>query len=152
MDIKNKENRDTLIIRIAAIVGAVVIAGFCLIFFFILKEMNAHLGIYDAVQTQLGFTYETPYLIDSGDEALVITEVVPGKPMDVAGIKPGDRYDTDGALVIPFINSFVFHQGETITLPILRDGEHLNIAMTVPLLQLEVDPYTLHYPFTKYTK
>lgn len=144
-----KTKLEHILIAAAVCIGAVAVACVVWVVFIIMTEMAVHLKMYGDVQQQLGFRYETPYIKDDR-EALILTKISNGGIMDQAGFKQGDSYDTDGDLVIPFINLFVFHQGKKVTVPILRGNEHLKILFDVPQLKLDVDPHKLHYPFTKY--
>jgi hypothetical protein len=144
-----KTKLEHLLIAIAVCFGVIAVSGIAWVLFITATEMHVHLQMYEDVQQQLGFRYETPYL-EGGGEALILTEISEGGIMDRAGFKQGDRYDTVGGLVIPFINLFVFHQGNQTVVPILRNDEHVEIPVDVPQLKLDVDPQKLRYPFTRY--
>ena len=143
-----KEKYINILIKLSIILGAIIVIRV----FFIFLEVDDHVEMYDDLQEQLGFKYNTPYL-EEGGEALIISEVTEGGLMEKAGFRKGDRYgDIDSSLVIDFTNTFIFNQESTVEVPIIRDGEHTNIQIYVPKLQFDVDPHTLHYPFFKYKK
>lgn len=116
------------------------------------------------VQEQLGFEYQDQSISyirggkgaaeafeDSGS-LYVITSITEGKPMANAGFKDRDIFPTSYFDSSGLLKQFIFLQGETIEIPIVRDRQAMDISITVPKLELSIDPYDLRWPFRKQSK
>ncbi len=140
------------LLKIAGILlFTISVIGFYRVVYLTVTELDSHISMYEDLEEQLGFSWGTP-IMDDGIERLIFGEVLEGGLMSQAGFKTDDIYDADVISVIDFTNMFIFHQNTQIVIPISRKGENLQIPFDVPTLNLRVDPYELHYPFTKYSK
>lgn len=86
------------------------------------------------VNQQLGFRYASPETPEG--EPFLITRVTEGKAMQRAGLQEGDtiRFGRTSDLY----RLLIYHQGESVTIPITRNGKDLEIHLMVPTLRLTV--------------
>ena len=86
------------------------------------------------VNKELVFNYATPET--PMGEPFLITKVVEGKAMHLAGLRKGDviRFGSTRDLYKLIID----HQGKEITIPIARNGKEIDINLKVPEIRLMV--------------
>ena len=92
--------------------------------------------IYDDVQGTMGFHHYTPYI--EGREVLALRSIEPGKPMDRAGFRPGDRIELDA--VDDLYSIIASSEGRTAAIPVTREGRRFVIEVIVPDLKLRGNP------------
>jgi hypothetical protein len=108
-------------------------------------ELEAHLRIIRAVDSQMGFKYGTPYV--NGVEVFVIEEVTAGGVMDRAGLRVGDHPDCS---IASLYETMVFGQGREVEIPVTREDKPVVVRVPVPELVLQDDPRDLHWYFLKH--
>ncbi len=84
------------------------------------------------VSKQLGFCYATPETPEG--EFFEIQDVVPGKTMDQAGLKPFDLVQMYA--VNDLYRLLINNQGKKVIIPVLRNKKKINIRVKVPELNV----------------
>lgn len=107
------------------------IVGISIVVLF-LAEMTVSLITEHHVNIQLGFNCATPETPEG--EIFQITKIVPGKTMDKAGLKPGDRVQM--VAVSDLYRLLINNQGKDVAIAILRDKKEININIRVPKLDV----------------
>ena len=117
----------TRIHRLLTFIGVgIVVVLFTMVTFTLITEHQ--------VNKKLGFNYATPET--PMGEPFLITKVVDGKAMHLAGLRKGDviRFGSTRDLYKLLID----HQGKEITIPIARNGKEIDINLKVPEIRLMV--------------
>lgn len=130
----NKSLDDILQIPRSIRIGTFIVA----IIFDILMFTWATLCIIlqNQVNSQLGFDYATPD--EEQGEIFIISEVVPGKIMDQAGLKEGDIIPWNDVSIL--YRMLVYHQESAVSIPVIRGVQYLMIRIEVPILNLTIKP------------
>ncbi len=103
----------------------------------LLLAATLHLLVQDTVNTQLGFDYATPQ-VSWNYEAFVITRVVPGRAMALAGMRENDHVLLDD--VSKLYAQLIGSQGGVASISIERDGRKRTVMVRVPTLKLPLSP------------
>jgi hypothetical protein len=109
------------------------------------RELDAHIRIIDAVNTQMGFSYGTPY--EQGEEVFVIESVQRDGVMERAGLK---THDYPQCSIASLYERIVFGQGRVVEIPVVRNQQPVVINVAVPKLTLPDDPRQLHWYWRKH--
>jgi len=108
-----------------------IFAGISFFVFFVV-EMTIVLITEHQVNKQLGFNYATPDAPEG--ELFLITEVVTGKTMYLAGLKPDDQVRMN--YVEDLYKLLINNQKKEVVIPIIRDKKEVSINIKVPELDI----------------
>lgn len=95
--------------------------------------VGLHLAVQASVNAQIGFDYATPQ-VSWHEEVFLITRIVPGRPMALAGVEEGDRVRFDD--VSHLYAALICHQGGVAHIPITSHGQDRDAAVHVPPMKL----------------
>ena len=107
------------------------IIGICILVFFF-AELTIALITQHQVNKQLGFNYATPETPEG--ELFLITRIVPGKVMQKAGLKKGDRVQMWNTCHL--YRLLIENQGNEAEFSVLRDNKEIVIRVKVPEMEL----------------
>jgi hypothetical protein len=120
--------------------GFLMIVGISILVLFIAELTVSIITVYH-VNKQLGFCYATP---DSPEgELFEISEVVPRKTIDKAGLKPGDQIQMRN--VNDLYRLLINNQGKKVVIDIRRNKKKMNIKILVPKMDVPLEDVSFLY-------
>lgn len=87
-----------------------------------------------AIESIVGIEINTPYR--NGREVIEFGRIVPGGAADKSGLRRGDILAVEYHSVARFLRSMAKSQGDDIVIPVIRDGERIEIVLHVPLMPI----------------
>lgn len=90
-----------------------------------------------SIEYMIGIEIATPYR--SGREVIEFSRIVPGGAADKSGLRRGDILAVEYHSVTRFLRSIAKSQGDDIVIPVIRDGQRIEIVLHVPLMPIHED-------------
>ena len=110
---------------------SLIITGVLMVVLFF-TEMTVSLITINQVDRQLGFSSATPDTPEG--ELFEIQKVVPGKTMDIAGLKRFDQVQMNN--VNDLYRLIINNQGKVVIIPVRRDKKEIAVRVEVPELAI----------------